>query len=101
MKITKKLISCPACKARSEYEAYKDIEAHEKGWKNKFVCPACQVRLKQRWSTIIFALVALGFTGYLTFFTNFEYSFLILLIVLASMFFLLYSGVIFKVEENA
>ena len=101
MKIAKNIILCPACKTRSDYEAFKDIEAHEKGWQNKFVCPVCHVRLKQRWSTIVFSLLAIGFTGYLTLFTDFKYSFIVLLVVIASIFFLLYSGLIFKVEENA
>ena len=100
MKIAKSIIPCPACKIRSDYEAFKDIEAHEKGWKNKFVCPACNVRLKQRWSTIVCSLLAVGFTGFLTLFTDFKYSFIVLLVVIVSMFFLLYFGFIFKVEEN-
>ena len=89
------------CRTRSEYDAFKDIEIHKKGWKNEFVCPACHARLKQRWSTIVFSLVAVGFTGYLTFFTDFEYSYLVLGFVIACMFFLLYFGLIFKVEGNA
>ena len=101
MKIPKNIIPCPACKVRNEYNAYKDMKAHAKGWKNKFICPTCQAHLKQRWSTIVFSLVAVGITGYLTFFTDFKYSFITLLVVLASMFFLLYFGFVFKAEENA
>ena len=101
MKISKNIIPCPACKTRNEYDAFKDKDAHKNGWKNKFVCPACHARLKQRWSTIAYGLVAIGFTSYLTFFTDFEYSFLVLVVVLACMFFLLYFGYIFKMVENA
>lgn len=101
MKIAKNIILCPASEVRSDYEDFKDVEAHGECWENKFDCPACHVRLKQRWSTIVFSLLAIGFTGYLTLFTDFTYSLIVLLVVIASMFFLLYFGLVFKVEENA
>lgn len=76
------------------------MKAHAIDRKKKFICPTCHTHLKQRISTIAFSLAAIGFTGYLTLFTDFKYSFAVLLIVLASMFFLLYYGLIFKMEEN-
>ena len=97
----KNMIACPVCKARNEYDAYKNMQAHTNRWKNKFICPACHTHLKQRWSTIVFSLLGIGFTGYLTLFTDFKYSFVVLLIILSCMFFLLYFGLIFKPEEDA
>ena len=101
MNLPKNIIPCPVCKVRSEYNAYKDKQAHSKKWTNKFICPACHTRLTQRWSTIISSWFVIAFVGYLTLFTDFEYSLVILLLAILGMFLLLYSGLIFKVEENA
>ena len=97
----KNIIPCPVCKTRNEYNAYKDKEAHVKKWKNKFICPSCRAHLTQRWSTMIYSWVAIGLTGYLTLFTDFKYSFLVLIFVILSMFLLVYFGLIFKAETNA